>query len=423
MGFQMLIPEQVQKPKPVDNKPLKVKNLIDFSECDVTSEEIIERPRQDLSSSSDAVASRLLVDQESALPGCPVVGMAPARQGSMMQPDDLGASLHEPADMGGAARGSLTAAQPAQQGLQEELLAEIEHLRQMLADANEEKSIQVAIVQDEVIEKQQLVEDLRRRRDETEVQLRHVRDRVDALEAQAAQAAAERDEAWAYANKRREEAELHTAEAQEMRTQVEHLRAELAQVQAASATQIQEAPPAAAEIPPSVAGIMNELREMCSRTQEALGGNSQPPEQGAFLPAAEDATNAGELEAGLRSLIAELGAVHAAAQHASADRRQLTVKLRDLEKALLTKRSIHSEPTPMRNGVVASEEHAVAQDMGRQAAQALKEMRINAEQQLEWITKRIRMSRSQVAGGQVLSACLVRTDEPCGDRTTASLTP
>lgn len=51
------------------------------------------------------------------------------------------------------------------------LLEEIHFLRQMLRDANEEKSIQVAIVRDEVVEKQRVIEELTRRGADAEASL------------------------------------------------------------------------------------------------------------------------------------------------------------------------------------------------------------------------------------------------------------
>ena len=75
--------------------------------------------------------------------------------------------------------------------IQEELLAEVQHLRQILADAYEKKNIQVAIVRDEVVEMQSLIEDIVRQRMETQLQLQDARDQLATAEAQTAK---EKDE-------------------------------------------------------------------------------------------------------------------------------------------------------------------------------------------------------------------------------------
>mmetsp|Transcript_108785 Transcript_108785/g.318269 ORF Transcript_108785/g.318269 Transcript_108785/m.318269 type:complete len:509 (-) Transcript_108785:143-1669(-) len=394
-GFQMLRPGEfkealLDRPK-VDNKPLKVVNLIDFSACDVYEDRSSD-------GGGSAVASRS-VEPEPALPGCPAQSGLPFRQGSS---GEQGASTNGSPDAGGAALESVTPARsvfmPTEQreeGLQEELLSEIEHLRQMLADANEEKNIQVAIVQDEVVEKQQLLDELKRQRVEMEAQLRVALEDLAAAEARAARAAGEREEARALAEKRRAEAELRCAETQELRAQAEQQRMEIAQLQALARAPAGAAP-SRSQVSPSVASLFMELRELCSRTQELLGdGGAERPR----APAAQDIADVGELEAVLQSLRDMVLANHAAAQHASAERRHLAVKLRDLEKAsTLAKRGISSEPPPARSGAAASEEaHVVAQEMGRQAAQAIKELRLNAEQHLAWINKRMRKSHQEAA--------------------------
>eukprot|EP00913_Durusdinium_trenchii_P002460 g2273.t1 len=67
------------------------------------------------------------------------------------------------------------------------LLEEIQFLRQMLADANEEKRIQVAIIRDEVVEKQRLIDELRRQTFTAEARLQAMPGlevgRIESLEA------------------------------------------------------------------------------------------------------------------------------------------------------------------------------------------------------------------------------------------------
>lgn len=61
------------------------------------------------------------------------------------------------------------------------LVEEIHYLRQMLTDANEERNLQVAIVRDEVAEKQKIIEELTRRGAEAEASLRLTRKELDQL--------------------------------------------------------------------------------------------------------------------------------------------------------------------------------------------------------------------------------------------------
>lgn len=67
------------------------------------------------------------------------------------------------------------------------LLEEIHYLRQMLADANEEKGIQVAIVRDEVSEKQRLIDELTRRHADAEASLRTAWQELEQLRAERAE--------------------------------------------------------------------------------------------------------------------------------------------------------------------------------------------------------------------------------------------
>lgn len=64
------------------------------------------------------------------------------------------------------------------------LLEEIQYLRQMLADSNEEKSIQIAIVRDEVAEKQRTIDELTRRSADAEASLRSAHKELDQLRAE-----------------------------------------------------------------------------------------------------------------------------------------------------------------------------------------------------------------------------------------------
>ena len=134
--------------------------------------------------------------------------------------------------------------------IQEELLAEVQHLRQILADAYEEKNVQVAIVRDEVAEKQSLIEDIARQRMETQLQLQDARDQLATAEAQTAK---EKDETRLLLDAANTEAELQRAEAQQLRAANEDLRSEVEHLRSAFVPM---------EILAKVATVVNEVREV-----------------------------------------------------------------------------------------------------------------------------------------------------------------
>lgn len=148
LGFRMFNLEDMQRlgassAPSTTSKALKVVNLIDFGECDEAPAPVAE-------------------------PSVPAVLLDPA-------PTTAAASAEGPSAM------QIEHDRPRDDGLRaeneqlrtenEHLRAEIEHLQLMLAHANEEKNIQVAIVKDEVAEKQAAVEDLQRQRSDSELQL------------------------------------------------------------------------------------------------------------------------------------------------------------------------------------------------------------------------------------------------------------
>lgn len=444
MGFQMFMGHEVrtsrfQKPVKADRKPLKVVNLIDFSACDVPDVPEDRMPGFAPLASGPA-------DQAPAPPGRPSLA---SMEGAM----HAGGPLAIP----GAARNSLPSAHALfgrveqNDEVVQELQNEIQHLRQMLADANEERTIQVAIVQDEVLEKQQLADELARQRDQAEAQLRDAREQLSSLEARVAQSTKERDEARALAERGSLEAERSRSEAeqlraeverlqvevaalqvpaseaershsqaQQLRTEVERLQAEVAALQAptqlpaqggpapepAGAPGFTERPAQVLEVSPSALGTILELRELCAQTQAALGCDGSRPEQGG--------DSAGDFEAELRSLHDAVRAAHAAAERVSSERKHLAEKLRDaeqLQSALLpvsepmpaspiTKHGISKELLRTRGMPPANE------DASRHAAQAIKEIRLHAEHQLAMISKRMRTSH-QAAPGEMGEASLV----------------
>jgi len=302
--------------------------------------------------------------------------------------------------------------------LEEELMliSEVEHLWQMLVDANEENHIQVAMVRDEVVEKQQHVEELKRQCHDIDGKLQTAVEQVSKLEARAAQFANERDEARTLAESRRVEAKLARIESEHLLAEVERLQTELTaskeksvQVNKSSAetalakgaTPIEEG--AQAHIAEPTITIA-ELCELCLRTREVLSGCGPPKGQ------APSSRGAGRLEADLQRLHDIIVAVHVEAECANTDRRKLEAKLREQKKLQsvvvptakpaviptakpilappLTKFRIPNEPplqwcTPS----TTKEMHAV----NRNAAQATKQIRYNTEHQFAWRNAQVRI--------------------------------
>lgn len=127
-------------------KPMKIVNLIDFGECDVKEESSTE-------SGGEPMGSQL---------------PAPLDQ-------------HEQSDIASSA-GPESAAALSGPGPQEvELMEELELLRQRLKDSDAERDVLVSIVQDEVAEKQRVIDDLMRQRKETEEKLKSTQESVEAL--------------------------------------------------------------------------------------------------------------------------------------------------------------------------------------------------------------------------------------------------
>ncbi|CAE7251935.1 unnamed protein product [Symbiodinium natans] len=138
---------------PEPNRQLKVVNLIDWGECDVA---------QELAGAGEATGSSAST-------------MAPPVEARHTPPDPRGGGEMNFQESFGSAPNLAPVPQPGNQ----DLLTEIQHLRQMLADANEEKDIQVAIVRDEVLEKQQQIQELTRQKSETEALLREARQKIE----------------------------------------------------------------------------------------------------------------------------------------------------------------------------------------------------------------------------------------------------
>mmetsp|Transcript_120285 Transcript_120285/g.256740 ORF Transcript_120285/g.256740 Transcript_120285/m.256740 type:complete len:469 (-) Transcript_120285:67-1473(-) len=357
LGFRMFSRDDLdsaplEQPERVAFKPLKVVNLIDFDECDVAEDEPapvvagagVSSGHGAAPGAADPTAAKLEASHGAAIASTPRQSIAGGVGGGMRTPDQV----------------PMVRAQQ-----DEELLTEIQHLRQMLADSNEEKSIQVAIVRDEVAEKQQLIEDLLRRRAETDAELSEARKELASS---------------------REKAAAREAEFEALQQKVQQLRGAMASQSGDAA--VPSAGVAPAGMTQVVAATITELRDLCARSRRALEGSTGTgqEEEKAFAKAEEG----GDLEAALLQLKKAAFAVVAAAEDQGADRRRIAADVRAaLATAAGNRTATGAPPEPTK--VPISEPQKAA---SRHAVQVLKEMRLNAAQQLAWLNERMLVANS-----------------------------
>ncbi|CAK9031199.1 unnamed protein product [Durusdinium trenchii] len=379
MGFRMLLGSEIAKPQAMQpvSKELKVVNLIDWGECDVADQELPGGEATGSSSSTRAPA--LEARAELYTPGRGDLGF----QDTVSQLSSTG---------------------PAFQSGSQDLLTEIQHLRQMLADANEEKAIQVAIIQDEVTEKQEKIHEL-------EALLREARLKVDSVDekepighadpAEAERLRARLPELEAKLEEKEQAGNADPAEAERLKARLSELEAKLEEVQRghdpAEAERLKahsfeleaklEAAEArwAAEGAAAVEGsqriedalvVVSEVRELCNRTYQVL--EDSPGE-----PSAESCSS-GDLQGELGRCRTSAHLAVGAAERLASERRQLMAKLEELER--------ERRPTPA----------TTAQEA--QAAKALRDIRLHAEQQLAWVLQRMSVSHSHQAELQKLGS-------------------
>ncbi|CAE7772526.1 unnamed protein product, partial [Symbiodinium sp. CCMP2456] len=235
------------------NRQLKVVNLIDWGECDVA---------QELSGAGEATGSSAST-------------MAPPVEVRQTLPDPrAGGDSHFQESFGSTP--NLVPLSGNQ-----DLVTEIQHLKQMLADANEEKDIQVAIVRDEVQEKEQEIQALLRQKNETEALLREARQKI---ESEASQPAA--------------------ASSPEQLAEVQQLRAQVAEAEAKlEAREAQEA---------AVSAEVQQLRARVAESEAEAEGRTPPPDQSSEV--LQLRARADEAEALLKAREAQEAAVSAEVQ-------------------------------------------------------------------------------------------------------------
>lgn len=150
LGFRMFSAAELASAAPTssdpDSRQLKVVNLIDWGECDIP-----EEPDENVAISLKTEAAQ-----------CPAVSSC--------------AQVSEP-------KAPVTASAFGSAEFETDYLTEIQHLRERLADAEEEKRIQVDIVRDEVRDQQHRIADLRQHTTDLEAKLREAQRRIDESEA------------------------------------------------------------------------------------------------------------------------------------------------------------------------------------------------------------------------------------------------
>lgn len=226
LGFRMYsasdmasAPVESRQPRNSETtKTLKVVNLIDFGECDVPEEDAT------VSSSSTSFAVTRVPPEPA--------GVSPVSAAATLPPsssESLSAVVKSPPPAGRSGR-SVSPGAHLRNGFgsgmgshEEALLAEIDHLRQQLDDAAQERQIQVEMIKDDVLEKQKQVEELAQKNSDIEVALKSSKE--EALAVKQSLTAAQ------------DEAVTRETEVQTLRLQAAELKDQLAAAEARAASQ------------------------------------------------------------------------------------------------------------------------------------------------------------------------------------------
>lgn len=164
-GFQMLSVQDVQRASASSsssNRTLKVVNFIDFGECNVRAPSAAPTARRHCPSADPHPVSWAfgIGTSSSSSSGASASSPAPAASDGMRRSAGFAVPMQSREDV---------------------LLDEVALLRQMLADASEEKKIQLSVVHDEVSEKQACINELARRHAESEAMLQTAGAEVEQL--------------------------------------------------------------------------------------------------------------------------------------------------------------------------------------------------------------------------------------------------
>jgi len=297
----------------VSKKEVKVVNLIDFGECQAEEDDL---PVPETTSATSVVSLGGGSASESTASATAVPAPGAALAGAESAPP-----------------------QAASEGAEVEgLRSEIEYMRQMLANAKEETNIQVAIIQDEVVEKQQ---------------------KIDELVKEAAAFKAEKDRELARKNE-----------------EVEVLRKALTEASSGTPTVL---PPEMVPRSAEATALVAELRAYCVSLRKASGDDS-------LIPSADEASQ-GELDFVLRGIRDDVKAAAAACERCAAERRRLASKIVELEQANTSAGNV----TQSHEGGSDENVEPVLSTVCTHSTRALREIRQNAEDHLAWIRKHIKM--------------------------------
>eukprot|EP00434_Breviolum_minutum_P037636 symbB.v1.2.033380.t1/scaffold4140.1/size44004/9 len=340
MGFRMLLGSEIGNfaPQKVEHKELKVVNLIDFNECDVADD--TEEANGEATGSSVSTRAPLI----EARSGCEFCMF------SRLFGFECQARPEVSYPMGKGDSGFHDSAGRLPSGLQSashhDLVEEIQLLRQMLEDANEEKEIQVEIVRDDVAEKQQKILELTRQKDEMEALLREARSKIESYDEQPKEEAATADKA---------EEEKLKARLTELEAKLEAAEAEKA-AEAAASSQIQEA-----------LVTVSEVTELCSRTSRILREEGDGGES----------SSSSDLKAELTRCRERAQCAADTAERVISDKRQLLAKLEELERLERERKDY---------------------------AQAVRDIRLYAERELALVLQRMSISHGHQAELQKLGS-------------------
>lgn len=318
MGFQVFAGTTSNAGQPAPSlapRQSKIVNLIDFGECETQEDSREPSPAPEAPSQLAALADPPFISP-------PMSGFAADQQGFGL----AGAEMDP-----------------------EGLLAELEHLQQVLSDAKEENSIQVAIKDDEIAEKQQMVDDLSRQLDASREKIRELEETLQA----------EREVATA----------MGDAVDATLRMATERSSPSNADVRGELLPPASDSLATASAVPAATAKLLAEAKALCEDARLAIQpgidvATAQPPTRGsegadASLNSAEEA---GGALADLRGAVATLRA--------------------SVLEAAASKPAQPTPPTP------PSAPKADDEPLEVKAVNALREMRLNAERQLAWIAQR-----------------------------------
>jgi myosin heavy subunit len=296
---------------------------------------------------------------------------------------------------------------------------EMERLRKQveeLSQANESLKAASSAPADIVRSLRQQVEDLSKANESLQAAssapadiVRSLRQQVEDLTKESIQASAALRQTEVAASSGSDRAELGVL-AKELRKEVEDLRrfkeeAESSKALSPEAASSQLA--AGSSWPPAAASLISEIHSVCRQAMSALA------EDASLVDALDLSQVEADPAAALRRVSEVCTSIEASAKRSSEERRRLAGKLSDAEAAAsavsqsaasasaspaLVPQPAPAQAAPAGEGPPQTPEAQAAASAAvvrREAAQALREVRLNAERHLAWITKRMKISQQE----------------------------